>query len=56
MHVAGLDGDNIRSAVHQLSFVSGYGYPKAEVRDDRLCDAVSGSEALKNNILDSQMT
>ena len=56
VHVTGLDGDNIRSALRHMSSVSGYGYPKAEVRVDRFYDAVRGSEALRNNILDGQMT
>ena len=55
VHVAGLDGGNIPSAVHHVSSVFGPRYPKAEVRVDSFCDAVKNSWALKNNILDGKM-
>ena len=55
VHVSGLDGGNIPSAVHHVSSVFGPRYPKAEVRVDSFWNAVKNSEALKNNILDGKM-
>ena len=56
VHLTGLRSDSSLSAVRHVSSVSGYGYSNAEVRLDEFCVAVRGSEAVKNNILDGQMT
>ena len=56
VHLTGLRSDSSLSAVRHVSSVSDCGYSNAEVRRDRFCVAVRGSEAVKNNILDGQMT